>query len=229
LSKGKILVVEDENKITQVIKAYLERDGYEVLTTESGKQALSLATDAQPVLVILDLMLPDLPGEEVCKQLRANSDVSIIMVTAKTAEDNKIAGLEIGADDYITKPFSPRELLARVHTVLRRTYSDSLLAERLSFNNGKLEIDISRHLVTANGKQINLTASEFKLLTVLARHPGRVFSRLELVNKVQGYDFIGYERTIDAHVKNIRRKIEENSKSPRYIKTVFGVGYKFES
>ncbi len=225
----KILVVEDEKKISDVIKAYLEREGYLVSTTPSGKEALQLAETVKPDLVVLDLMLPDLTGEEVCASLRRNSDVPIIMVTAKTAEDDRIHGLDIGADDYLTKPFSPRELVARVKSILRRTHSDEeFLAEKISFNDERLVIDITRHEVRVDDQVVALTPHEFKLLSTLSRHPGRVYSRYELINRVQGYDYEGYERTIDAHVKNLRQKIEKEPKTPRYIKTVFGVGYRFE-
>ncbi len=225
----KILVVEDEEKISEVIKAYLEREGYLVTTTPSGKKALELAESIKPDLVVLDLMLPDLSGEEVCASLRRGSDVSIIMVTAKTAEDDRIHGLDIGADDYLSKPFSPRELVARVKSILRRAHSEEeFLAEKISFNDDKLVIDITRHEVTVDGQVVALTPHEFKLLATLSRHPGRVYSRYELINRVQGYDYEGYERTIDAHVKNLRQKIEQEPKAPTYIKTVFGVGYRFE-
>ncbi|HEB13171.1 MAG TPA: response regulator transcription factor [Actinobacteria bacterium] len=225
----KILVVEDEKKISEVIKAYLEREGYLVNTTPSGREALKLAETVEPDLVVLDLMLPDLSGEEVCATLRRRSDVPIIMVTAKTAEDDRVHGLDIGADDYLTKPFSPRELVARVKSILRRTHSEEeFLAEKISFNDERLVIDITRHEVRVDGQVVALTPHEFKLLSTLSRHPGRVYSRYELINRVQGYDYEGYERTIDAHVKNLRQKIEREPKEPMYIKTVFGVGYRFE-
>ncbi len=225
----KILVVEDEKKIAEVIKAYLEREGFLVTTTESGTEALKLAESIEPDLVVLDLMLPDLSGEEVCAALRRRSDVPIIMVTARSAEEERIKGLDIGADDYMAKPFSPRELVARIKSILRRTHSDKeFLAEKISFNNDKLVIDVSRHEVRVDEKIVSLTPHEFTLLLTLSRHPGRVYSRYELINRVQGYDYEGYERTIDAHIKNLRQKIEDQPKKPQYIKTVFGVGYRFE-
>lgn len=224
----KILVVEDEKKIAKVIAAYLEREGYDVITTASGTQALRMAESENPDMVVLDLMLPDLSGEEVCAELRRRSDVPIIMVTARTTEDERVHGLTIGADDYLTKPFSPKELVARVKTILRRTHSDTeFLAEKISFGEGRLALDVARHEVRIDGEPVSLTPHEFKLLLTMARHPGRVYSRYELINKVQGYDFEGYERTIDAHVKNLRQKIEVDPKNPQYILTVFGVGYKF--
>ncbi len=224
----KILVVEDEKKIADIIVAYLDREGYSAKTTASGAEALTLADTFSPDLVVLDLMLPDLSGEEVCRELRRRSDVPIIMVTARTAEEERIHGLDIGADDYVTKPFSPRELVARVKSVLRRVGGeDEFLAEKLTFRDGRMVVDVSRHELRVNDEVITLTPHEFKLLVTLARHPGRVYSRYELINKVQGYDFEGYERTIDAHIKNLRHKIEADSKNPDYIQTVFGVGYKF--
>jgi DNA-binding response OmpR family regulator len=225
----KILVVEDEKKIAEVVAAYLEQDGYSVTTTSSGSRGLDLADELSPDLIVLDLMLPDLSGEEVCRRLRGRSDVPIIMLTARTSEEERVQGLTMGADDYLIKPFSPRELVARVKSILRRVGSaDDFLVERISFNEGRLVIDIGRHEVKREGKAVALTPHEFKLLTTLARHPGRVYSRFELINQVQGYDYEGYERTIDAHVKNLRQKLEEDSRHPRYIQTVFGVGYKFE-
>lgn len=225
----KILVVEDEKKIAEVIAAYLDREGYLVTTTASGSQALKLAETINPDLVVLDLMLPDLSGEDVCRELRRRSDVAIIMVTARTTEDEKVFGLNIGADDYLAKPFSPRELVARVKSILRRTDGEAFMAERITFDDERLVIDVNKHEVKIAGRTVALTPHEFKLLVTLARRPGRVYSRYELINKVQGYDFEGYERTIDAHIKNLRQKIEADVKHPRYVRTVFGVGYKFES
>jgi DNA-binding response OmpR family regulator len=225
----KILVVEDEKKIADVVAAYLKQDGYTVTTTSSGSRALDMVDKLGPDLIVLDLMLPDLSGEEVCRRLRLQSDVPIIMLTARSSEEERVQGLTMGADDYLTKPFSPRELVARVKSVLRRVGStDEFLSERISFNEGKLVIDIGRHEVKLEDQPVALTPHEFKLLITLARHPGRVYSRFELINQVQGYDYEGYERTIDAHVKNLRQKLEEDSRHPRYIQTVFGVGYKFE-
>jgi len=225
----KILVVDDERKITEVVRAYLEKEGYIVLVAGDGQGALDLIERSKPDLVILDLMLPDMAGEEICRRLRQRSDVPIIMLTAKASEEERVKGLMIGADDYIVKPFSPRELVARVRAILRRVRRDSeALRDRLSFHNGSLTIDLIRHEVKRNGKLVPLTAYEYKLLVALAQHPGRVYSRLQLVNKVQGYDFEGYERTIDAHIKNLRKKIEPDPKNPRYIQTVYGMGYKFE-
>lgn len=221
-----ILVVDDEERISTAVAAYLEREGYRVFTAGSGRAALAMFRETQPDAVILDLMLPDLSGEEVCRMIREVSDVPVLMLTARSAEENRLEGFRLGADDYITKPFSPRELVARVKAVLRRS-SRNNEAGPLMFDGERLVIDEARHQVTRDGQPVNLTATEFKLLLTLAAAPGRVFSRLELVNRVQGYDFEGFERTIDAHVKNLRHKLEEDPKNPRYLQTVFGVGYKF--
>ncbi len=224
----KILIVEDEKKISDVVKAYLEKEGFIVKATASGREALNLVVTDDPDLIILDIMLPDLNGTEVCKEIRKDNDVPIVMLTALSSEEEKIAGLTLGADDYLTKPFSPRELVARVKTVLRRVKGrDDSATDVLRFGDDELVIDITKHEVTLSGDHKALTPFEFKLLAILARYPGRVHSRFELINKVQGYDFEGYERTIDAHIKNLRQKIEAEPKNPRYVKTVFGVGYKF--
>ena len=221
-----ILVVDDERKIRDLVRSYLERAGYAVLLADSGQRALEAAERASPDLVVLDLMLPDLSGEEVARSLRSVSTVPIIMLTAKAGEEDRIAGLQIGADDYLVKPFSPRELVARVQAVLRRTATGAGAGEALSFDAGRLRVDRETREVLVDGREAGLTRSEFDLLFVLASHPGRVHSRYELVTKVQGYDYEGYERTIDAHVKNLRRKLGEDPRSPRFIVTVTGVGYK---
>jgi DNA-binding response OmpR family regulator len=176
--------------------------------------------------VVLDLMLPDRSGEDVCREIRERSDVPILMLTAKASEDERVAGLALGADDYLTKPFSPRELVARVRAILRRTQIETPLVELLSFDDGALEIDTVQHEVRRDGEPVELTPNEYKLLQTLARYPGRVYSRFELINHVQGYEYEGYERTIDAHVKNLRKKIEPDPKRPRYVETVFGAGYR---
>jgi len=220
--------VDDEPKILNVVSAYLEKEGYQVFTASNGKEALELAERKSPDLIILDLRLPDIAGEEVCQRIRQKRDTPILMLTAKVEEEDKIRGLAIGADDYLTKPFSPRELVARVKAILRRVKVErEPQRDIISFDNGRLRIDISKHEVLINGKPLSLTPNEFRLLIALARYPGRVYTRSELINKVQGYEYEGYDRTIDAHVKNLRQKIEEDPKNPRYILTVFGVGYKF--
>ncbi|MBO8126647.1 MAG: response regulator transcription factor [Firmicutes bacterium] len=223
----KVLVVDDEKKITEVLKAYLESEGYSVITAYTGLEALDKVASEDPDLIILDLMLPELSGEEVCGRLREFSEVPIIMLTAKTSESDRIGGLNLGADDYVIKPFSPREVVARVKAVLRRTAKTRCRGGRLSFKNKDLEIDLNGHEVYKRGERVNLTPTEFKLLTLLAQSPGQVFSRSVLTERLQGYDYEGYDRTIDVHVKNLRKKVEDNSQKPEYILTVYGVGYKF--
>lgn len=224
----RILLVEDEKSIRDVVAAYLEKEGFWVTSVADGQAALDAFAAKQFDIVILDLMLPKVSGEDVCQAIRNESDVPVIMLTAKGEIDDRIKGLNIGADDYLVKPFSPRELVARVRAILRRANADvEPLRERLVF--GELEIDITAHRTTVAGKEVDLTASEFKLLTTLARYPGRVYSRMELVERVLGYDFEGYERTVDSHIKNLRAKIGDDSRDPRFIFTVHGVGYRFEA
>lgn len=223
----KIVVIDDEPSVQEVVRGYLEKDGYFVYVASNGHDGLALAERAKPGLIVLDLMLPDVSGEEICREIRSRSDVPILMLTAKASEDERVGGLALGADDYLTKPFSPRELVARVRAVLRRTQStETPLVETLSFDGGALEIDTVQHEVRRDGEPVELTPNEYRLLVTLARYPGRVYSRFELINHVQGYDFEGYERTIDAHVKNLRKKIESDAKHPHYVETVFGVGYR---
>ncbi|MDK2809464.1 MAG: hypothetical protein PWR27_173 [Petroclostridium sp.] len=225
--KEKILLVDDEVKLLEVVKDYLIVEGYDVYTAERGKQAIELFHKLKPDFIVLDLMLPDLSGEEICKQIRMESDVPILMLTAKSGEEDKVHGLYIGADDYLTKPFSPRELIGRVRAILRRTKGNMMVTDILSFNNGDLEIDIPKHVVKKSGQVVNLTPNEYNILLSLAQNPQRTFSRNQLINVALGYDFEGYDRTIDTHIKNIRQKIEDDIKEPKYIVTVYGVGYKF--
>jgi DNA-binding response OmpR family regulator len=223
----RVLIIDDEPWVHDVVRAYLERDGFIVYGARTGGEGLDLALTKGPDLVLLDLMLPDLSGEDICRRLRERSDVAILMLTAKSGEMERVAGLGLGADDYVTKPFSPLELVARVKAVLRRTGGgDMPLVELLRFDEGHLEIDTVRHEVLVRGTPVALTPSEYKLLLSLAQYPGRAYSRFELINRVQGHDFEGYERTIDAHVKNLRRKIEPDPHKPRYIETVQGIGYR---
>ena len=221
-----ILVVDDERKIRDLVRSYLEREGYTVLVADSGQGALEALERANPDLVVLDLMLPDVSGEEVARSVRSHSDLPIIMLTAKAGEDDRVAGLRLGADDYLVKPFSPRELVARVEAVLRRA-SGGAANGAMSLDEGRLVIDRESREVAVDGAAVELTRSEFDLLHALASRPGRVYSRYELIAKVQGYDYEGYERTIDAHVKNLRRKLGDDPRNPRYVLTVMGVGYKF--
>ena len=226
MTKSKILVVDDDRKIVELVQLYLERDGYRVLVAYDGLEALKLARLRRPDLIVLDLMLPEVDGLDVCRILQTESEVPIIMLTAKTTEEDKLVGLELGADDYVTKPFSPRELVARVRAVLRRVGKEAPQGPtEMRFAN--LVIDRRRHEVRVRGEVISLTPTEFRLLEVLAGEPGRAFTRLELLDRVLGYDFEGFERTVDAHVKNLRQKIELDPRQPTYIKTVYGVGYKF--
>lgn len=223
-----ILVVEDEKNISNVIKAYLEKENFRVITAFDGKEAIDKFKSNGISLIILDLMIPKISGEEVCSKIRNISDVPIIMLTAKSDEDSKIEGLTIGADDYIVKPFSPRELVTRVKALMRRSYRNKgPLAEKLIFHGG-LEIHINKFLVTKNEDKLDLTANEFKILLALASNPGIVFTREQLINKAFGLDYEGFERTVDTHIKNIRHKIEDNPRKPEYILTVYGVGYKFK-
>lgn len=224
-----ILVVDDEQKILDVIEAYLLKEGFDVLTCSDGEEALRIFENEQIHLIILDLMLPKISGEKVCNKIRATSSVPIIMLTAKTEEDNKIEGLAIGADDYITKPFSNRELVSRVKAIIRRTYrNNNPLAQLLIINNGDLEINIEKMTIKKRGATITLTSNEFKILIALLTNPGQVFSREQLVNRALGMDYDGFDRTIDTHIKNLRQKIENDPKKPIYILSVYGMGYKFQ-
>jgi DNA-binding response OmpR family regulator len=222
----KILVVDDEKKIVEIIKAYLEREGYQVIPALDGKSALSLALSQKPDLIVLDLMLPEMSGWDVCRMLRKESEVPIIMLTARDEVTDKIVGLEMGADDYITKPFDPKELVSRVRAVLRRTEPATIRPKIISLVD--LVIDLDKRIVQRGDIMIELTHNEFDLLRVLAENPGKVFSRMQLLDKVQGDAYEGYERAIDSHIKNLRKKIEPDPEHPRYISTVYGVGYKLE-
>jgi DNA-binding response OmpR family regulator len=221
-----ILVVDDEPKIVKTVRAYLESAGFRVVTAHDGQTALTISRHEKPALIILDLGLPRIDGIDVTRTLRRDSNVPIIMLTARVDEADKLVGLELGADDYVTKPFSPRELVARVRAVLRRTGAEREQAPP-PIVAGEITIDRERRQAEVDGRAVELTATEFDLLAVLAQHPGRVFTRLELLDRVQGYAFEGYERTVDAHIKNLRQKIEPDPKNPCYLLTVYGVGYKF--
>lgn len=224
----RVLVVDDEHKITEVVVSYLRKAGYAPLTAAGGEEALQLFEKERPALVILDLMLPDLSGEDVCRKIRARSRVPIIMLTAKVEDSDAVKGLGLGADDYVTKPFSPRQLVARVEAVLRRSAdSGSPTARVLSFNHDDLFIDDAALTVRKAGSPVSITPREFRLLRLLAGNPERVFSREQLISLALGDDFNGSDRTIDAHMKNLRQKIETDPRTPRYIRTVHGIGYRF--
>ena len=220
-----ILVVDDEKEIVKLARDYLERAGFRVLSASDGTRALAAARGEQPDLVVLDLNLPGMDGLDVCRTLRQESDVPIIMLTARVEETDRLIGLELGADDYIIKPFSPRELVARVRAVLRRTGGETRQAETLRA--ADLEIHLAGHHVTRGGELVELSRIEFNLLVIFAQHPGLTYTRAQLLERIHGYAFDGYDRSIDAHIKNLRRKLEPNPSEPIYVQTVYGVGYKF--
>jgi len=223
-----ILVVEDDKKIAKVVKVYLEGAGYRVVHAQRGRDAIEAALKEKPLAVVLDLMLPDISGEEVCQELKEMGDFPIIMLTSKYSEEERIAGFALGADDYVVKPFSPRELVYRVKAVLRRTRKGALDSSRpLSFNDGYLVIDGQSYEVRVKGEKVKLTSTEMKVLYTIASRPAKVFTREDLVERALGYQFEGYDRSIDAHIKNIRHKIEPDPKNPALIITIYGVGYRF--
>ena len=225
MAHKKILVVDDEKKIVDIVKAYLERDGYKVIVAYDGRLALQMARSESPDLIVLDLMLPEVSGWDVCRSLLTESNVPIIMLTARDDDSDKIVGLELGADDYVVKPFNPKELVSRVRAVLRRAEGTAVKTKRIEF--ADLSIDLERHEVKRGDRLVELTLTEFELLRVLAEAPGRVYSRMQLLEKVQGSAYEGYERTIDSHIKNLRKKVETDPERPKYVITVRGVGYKF--
>jgi DNA-binding response OmpR family regulator len=224
MESGKILIIEDEQKIADIVKSYLQRAGYNVTAVATGEAALREIRSVFD-LVILDLRLPDIDGETVCKAIREVTDIPVIMLTAKSSEDDRVKGLSMGADDYVVKPFSVRELVARVKAHLRRSKKDE--KRELSFNRGALAIDTLSREVKKKNQVVALTSTEFRILLSLAERPNIVFARLHLINIVQGYDFEGFDRVVDAHIKNIRHKIEDDPQKPAFIKTVYGMGYKF--
>ena len=223
-----ILLVDDEEMIIEVLEAYFEKEGWTIISAINGIDALNKAKEYAPDIIILDLMLPDIPGEEVCRLIRKESDVPIIMLTAKSAEEDLINGIVIGADDYVTKPFSPREVVVRAQAILRRV-KKTKISNKLVFNDQKLIIDPFKKEVELDGQVIALTPIEYKILCTMANYPGRVYGRADLLEKIQedGAYFEGYEWSIDTHIKNLRKKIEADSRHPEYILTVFGMGYKF--
>ena len=220
-----ILVVDDELEIVKVVRAYLEQSGFRVLTASDGQQALAVFRRERPDLIVLDLNLPSLDGLAVCRAIRRESDMPIIMLTARVDETDRLIGLELGADDYIVKPFSPREVVARVRAVLRRAGTTPEPASIISI--GDLKIDLEKHEVHRQDRLIDLTPSEFNILHVMAAQPGRAFSRMDLLDAAQGEAYEGYERTIDVHIKNLRQKLGDEPRNPLYILTVYGIGYKF--
>jgi DNA-binding response OmpR family regulator len=222
----RVLVVEDDVKTADIVRLYLERDGYRVATAHDGAQGLNTARTNPPDLIVLDLLLPALSGLDLCRILRRESSVPIIMLTALSTEQNKLTGLDLGADDYLTKPFSPRELVARVRAVLRRSTEDSLPGAKPLVGR-PVYLDLDQRTVAVRGQEVQLTPTEFNILAVLLREPGRVFSRSQLVEQGLGFDYEGMDRTVDVHVLNLRRKIELDPNRPEYIRTVYGVGYKF--
>jgi len=223
----KIFVVDDEPQILKVLKAYLENAGFQVVTAFEGKTALLTFQREKPDFMILDLNLPGMDGLDICKAVRRDSNIPILMLTARVEEADRLIGLELGADDYVVKPFSPREVVARVRTIFRRTMAEPAKPDTIQV--GELTIDLEQHTVNLAGRPVELTPTEFEILVTLAKQPKRVFSRLQIMEQAQGDAFEGYERTIDAHIKNIRFKLEPNPKKPVYIQTVFGLGYKFEA
>lgn len=228
MTTGKILVVDDEASVRSLVRSYLVREGYDVIEAENGADALKRARTEHPDLVVLDLMIPEIDGLEVCRILRSEMDIFILMLTARTEETDKLLGLGLGADDYLTKPFSPRELVARVKAILRRRQGDTMPAASM-VRAGQIEIDTSRHVATVSGKVLDLTAREFEILSMLASRPGMVFTREKLLEMVWGSDFYGDSRVVDVHVAKLRKKLEEDPAHPRYLITVRGVGYKLET
>ena len=228
VGENTILIVDDEVKITEVIKSYLENSGYLTACAYDGKNAMSLFEKCSPVLIILDLMLPDMTGEDICREIRKKSRVPIIMLTAKVEDADIINGLGIGADDYLTKPFSPKQLVARVEAVLRRVSSEAIpLTNEFSFHDGDLVIDGLRHEIRKNGQFVALTPNEYKILVTMSKYPSKVFTREELIELALGDDYDGFDRVIDTHIKNIRQKLGDDGRTPRYILTVHGTGYRF--
>lgn len=228
MAERTVLVVDDEPKITEVVASYLKRGGYRPVCAGDGNEALRLFGCCAPALVVLDLMLPGRPGEEVCREIRRKSRVPVIMLTAKVGEEDMLRGLRLGADDYLTKPFSPRVLMAKIEAVLRRTGEEAVpLSEELVFGGGELVVDGVRHEVRKNGKPVPLTPNETNILFTMAKYPTKVFTREELITLALGESYEGYDRVIDTHIKNIRQKIEDDSRHPRFLLTVHGVGYSF--
>ena len=225
MAQNSVLIVDDDVKLTKLLKAYFDKEGFVTYLAHDGSYVVQTVNEKKPDMIILDLMLPGMDGWEICRKLRKDNDVPIMMLTARDEETDRLIGLELGADDYVTKPFSPREVVARTKAILRRT--QKIVARPEPIKVGDLTIDFERHQAKKGTAALELTPTEFRILELLTTSANRVFTRLQLVERVQGYAFDGYERTIDAHIKNLRRKIEDNPKQPRYIQTVYGVGYRF--
>ncbi|SDD71596.1 response regulator transcription factor [Sporomusa acidovorans] len=222
--QNSVLLVDDDDKLLKLLKIYFEKDGFIVYTASDGIEALMAVREHKPDIMVLDLMMPGIDGWEVCRRLRKDNDIPIIMLTARDEESDRLVGLEIGADDYVTKPFSPKEVVARAKAILRRTNRAVLQKEAIKV--GRLTIDLDSYQIRRDGEIMEVTPTEFKIVELLATSPGKVYSRLQIAEQIHGYTFEGYERTIDAHIKNIRRKLEVNPKEPEYILTVYGMGYK---
>ncbi|MBI2866511.1 MAG: response regulator transcription factor [Chloroflexi bacterium] len=222
-----VLVVEDDPHIVELVRLYLARDGHKVIAAFDGREGLRLAREVRPDLLVLDLMLPGLDGMEVCRILREESDMPIVMLTARVEEEDRLAGLNLGADDYVTKPFSPRELAARVRAVLRRTASGAVERGPAELRYGSITANLRLRVVSVGATTVRLTPTEFRILALLMRQPGRTFTRQEILDGVFGYDFDGFDRAVDAHVSNLRRKLEADPRDPHYIHTIYGVGYRF--
>ena len=222
-----VLIIEDDPDTVELVRLYLARDGHKVVATADGQEGLRLARSESPDMIVLDLMIPGLHGLEVCRILRQESEVPIVMLTARVEEEDRLAGLDLGADDYVTKPFSPRELAARVRAVLRRSARDEMEKGPTQLTYADVTVDLNLRLAYLGGTQVRLTPTETRLLILLMRMPGRVFTRDQIIERVFGYDFDGFDRTVDAHVSNLRRKLEADPEKPRYIHTIYGIGYKF--
>lgn len=226
MAQNSVAIVDDDTKLTKLLQMYFDKEGFTTWTAHEGSEAVRLVREKRPDIIILDLMLPGIDGWEICRRVRRDSDVPILMLTARDEETDRLIGLEMGADDYVTKPFSPREVVTRAKVILRR-YKKQAATKPEPVKFGNLSIDFDRHEVKKNGELVDITPTEFKILELLVTNPGRVYSRLHMVEFIQEYAFDGYERTIDAHIKNLRRKLDDNPKEPQYILTVYGVGYKF--
>ena len=224
MAQHSVLLVDDDAKLLKLLKVYFEKEGFIVYMASDGIDALMAVREHKPDIMVLDLMMPRIDGWEVCRRLRKDNDIPIIMLTARDEESDRLVGLELGADDYVTKPFSSKEVVARAKAILRRTNRAVLRKEPLKI--GEITIDMDSYQVSRNGQLIELTPTEFKIVELLATNPGKVYSRLQIAEQVHGYTFEGFERTIDAHIKNLRRKLESNPKDPQYIVTVYGMGYK---